>query len=75
MRRTVCICDRCGKEITEGVVYSLTVYAEDVRSKGLGASAETVNQNMKQNITRSIDGDKDLCKECKDQITDGLFIV
>ena len=74
MRRTICTCDRCGKEITEGTVYTLTCYAEDVNPAPLGLSYETSTQNIKQNL-KLVDGDAELCKECKDQITDGLFIV
>ena len=74
MRKTTCICDRCKKEITDGVIYTLTCYAEDVNSKAIGASAETVQQNMTQNLRR-MQGDAELCRECKDALTDGLFIV
>lgn len=73
MRKTICICDRCGQEIT-GVIYSLTCYAEDVKPGYFGPSMEAAGQNVKQNA-RSVAGEADLCKECKDTITDGVFIV
>ena len=73
MRVSICTCDRCGKEIAGGVVYSLTCYAEDVREKP-GMSEEACSQNLRQNMAL-IDGSRDLCKECKDELTDGLFIV
>ena len=74
MKRTICICDRCGKEITEGVAYTLTCYAEDVNPAPLGLSGETAMQNVKQNL-KAMDGEAHLCRECKDQLTDGVFIV
>lgn len=74
MRKQVCICDRCGKEITGGVVYSLTCYAEDLVKVPFGVSAEACMQNTTQNMA-VISGKKDLCKECKDDVADGLFIV
>ena len=74
MRKTICTCDRCGKEITGGVAYTVTVYAEDITKPMFGASTETVQQNVKQNL-KLMDGEADLCKDCKDAITDGIFIV
>lgn len=72
MKKTTCFCDRCGNEITDGTVYKLTCYAEGVNG-GLttSAAAQNVNQNMKlMNVEQ-----KELCQECKDALTDGLFIV
>lgn len=74
MRKTICTCDRCGKEITDGVVYTVTVYAEDVDPAPLGLSMETASQNTRQNLKR-VHGEAELCKECKDELTDGIFIV
>lgn len=74
MRKAVCTCDRCGKEITGGVVYSLTCYAEDVVKTAWGQSLDTCLQNTKQNLAL-MEGTRDLCRECKDALTDGLFIV
>lgn len=72
MRKTICICDRCGNEITDGVVYSLTCYAENVSGEPLGiGSGEVLTQNMKQNLAET----KELCRECKRDLTDGLFIL
>lgn len=73
MRVSICTCDRCGKEITDGVVYSLTVYAEDVHER-CGLSVKAAMQNMTQNAALALNS-KDLCEECKDDLTDGLFIV
>lgn len=74
MRRTICTCDRCGQEIADGVVYTLTCYAEDVHKQPFGLSAEATSQNMRQNLAL-VAGTKDLCKTCKDALTDGLYIV
>lgn len=78
MKRVVYTCDKCGKEISS-VAYSLVCYAEDVSAQSFGGySPEAAEQNIKQNMAL---GDtcarveKILCKECKDAITDGLFIV
>ena len=67
-------CDKCGKDI-EGVMYTLTCYAEDVPKPPLGGiSWEAANQNTKQNLARTNE-DRHLCKACKDAITDGIFVL
>ena len=67
-------CDKCGKLI-EGVMYTLTCYAEDVPTPRFGGvSTEVAMQITQQNLTRQQE-DRHLCKECKDAITDGIFIV
>ena len=67
-------CDKCGEEI-EGVMYTLTCYAEDVPPDPFGGhSFEVATQNTKQNIART-SADRHLCKACKDAITDGIFIL
>ena len=71
MKKTTYTCDKCGKEIPD-VVYSLTCYAKDV-AKGNYMSQEVQIQNTTQN--HSDTKQKHLCRECKDEITDGVFIV
>lgn len=73
MKKTTCFCDRCGKEITD-VIYTLTCYAEDA-TNGHAIGAEAAAQNMRQNMVKAQGLEKELCKECKDALTDGLFIV
>lgn len=73
MRKTTCTCDRCGMEIADGVVYALTCYAEDVHVERYMSNA-TITQNHRQNAAIMV-GKKDLCQKCKDELTDGLFIV
>lgn len=67
-------CDKCGKTI-EGAMYTLTCYAEDVPRPPLGGcSFDVATQNNRQNLVWGSE-DRHLCKECKDAITDGIFIV
>ncbi len=74
MKRITYTCDKCEKEI-EGVMYTLTCYAEDVPAPPFGGhSMEVAEQNMRQNIARQA-YERHLCKECKDAITDGVFVV
>lgn len=68
------ICDRCGAEITEGSIYTLTCYADDV-VPAIFQSWETSNQNATQNEARTFRLARHLCKACKDEVTDGVFIV
>lgn len=72
MKKIIYTCDKCGNEIPD-VVYSLTCYANDVDSKEGRASEEAGMQNMTQNYTPTMR--RHLCRECKDKITDGVFIV
>lgn len=75
MKKTTYKCDRCGEEIAD-VVYSLTCYAEDlVKGPCGGASSAVVLQNSRQNLTLQAVGECHLCGKCKDELTDGLFIV
>lgn len=73
MKKITYTCDKCGKEITD-VVYSLTCYAEDVFSpENPFMSKEVQIQNTTQNFSPSMR--RHLCRDCKDKITDGVFIV
>ena len=73
MKHTKYTCDKCGKEI-EGVMYTLTCYAEDVIPLHYGGiTLEAASQNNRQNTAH--DQERHLCKACKDAITDGIFIV
>lgn len=72
MKKTTYKCDRCGEEI-DSVVYTLTCYAEDLNPGPYGGiSAAVVQQNYRQNHAAK---DRHLCGKCKDEITDGIFIV
>ena len=73
MKKITYTCDKCEKEITD-VVYSLTWYAEDVFTpENPFMSKEVQIQNTTQNFSPS--RGRHLCRECKDKITDGVFIV
>lgn len=72
MKKTAFFCDRCNKEIVEGTVYELICYAADVNG---GVTAAAADQNIRQNMKLMNEGRKELCQECKDALTDGLFIV
>lgn len=72
MKHETYICDRCENEIS-GVVYTLTCYADDIeRHPCGGVSSEVAVQNMRQNMSPER---RHLCKACKDEITDGVFIL
>ena len=67
-------CDKCGDEIPD-VAYKLTCYAEDVVRPFGGISLEASKQNIRQNEAEQDTKTRHLCGRCKDQLTDGLFIV
>lgn len=64
-------CDRCKKEIDD-VVFYLRCYAEPVNG---GNTVETARQNIAQNTKIMFEGEKHLCRKCKNLLTDGLFIT
>lgn len=75
MKKTIYVCDRCGAEIAD-VAYKLTCYAEDVNPGFPGTiSTKTAVQNSNQNLALMCGSEKCLCGKCKDEITDGIFIV
>ena len=75
MKKTICTCDRCGNSIDD-VIYTLTCYAEDVTPGPFGGiSAAVAAQNTEQNLRRMASVEKHLCGNCKDALTDGLFIA
>lgn len=75
MKKVTYKCDRCGDEIDD-VVYTLRCYAEDLDPGPYGGVAgEVVRQNARQNNLLSAVGERHLCGKCKDEITDGIFIV
>ena len=73
MKVTKWTCDKCGKEIKD-TAYLLTCYAQDVKPiEFKRVSKATQEQNLRQNYSYSMEAH--LCRECKDKITDGVFIV
>ena len=77
MKKTTFCCDRCGEMIRD-IVYTITVYGEVVP----GAVALNYDDfhemqllNEKQNAARAEGIDRHLCRACKDDITDGIFVV
>ena len=75
MKITTYKCDRCGVEIAD-VVYTITCYAEDLKSGPVGGvSSDVLLQNSRQNNSLQAVGDRHLCRKCKDEITDGVFVV
>lgn len=75
MKKTIYICDRCGNEIAD-VAYTLTCFAGDVSPGANGTvSAEAAMQNLKQNMALMQSVERCLCGKCKDEITDGIFIL
>ena len=74
MKRITYTCDKCGVEI-KGVVYALTCYADDITAPGFGCvSTEVATQNSRQNLAR-MGEERQLCRACKDELTDGIFIL
>lgn len=74
MITTTCTCDKCGKQITD-VFYTLTCYAQCVPGENPGKHIdELALQNIPQNKGLALI-DRHLCRECKDTVTDGLFII
>lgn len=75
MKKTIYSCDRCGEKITD-IVFAVTCYAQDLCPGPYGGvDAEVVQQNCKQNISLSAIGERHLCRKCKDEVTDGIFIL
>ena len=75
MKKTIFCCDRCGEEITD-VVYDLSCYAYPVVPADASKYIEELDaQNTRQNKAKAGGGDRHLCRKCKDEITDGVFIV
>ena len=74
MKKIIFCCDRCGEQIPD-IVFTVTCYAEDLNPGPYGGVAgEVVQQNCRQNVSTSA-GVRHLCRKCKDEITDGIFIV
>ena len=58
------------------MAYVLTCYAEDVTTSIPGTiSAAAAEQNTKQNMVLMYSQEKCLCRKCRDEITDGIFVV
>ena len=75
MRKIICFCDRCGEEIPD-VIYTLTCYCETAPGVNPAEYVPAlISQNERQNAARSGGIDRHLCRSCKDEITDGVFIV
>ena len=75
MKITTYKCDRCGETIADAV-YTLTCYAEDLDSRPFGGvSSDVLLQNGRQNNSLQAVGERHLCRKCKDEITDGIFVV
>ena len=75
MKKTIFVCDKCGEEIPD-VVYVLSCYGEVVPGENPAKHvAELSIQNARQNAAKAGGIDRHLCRKCKDEITDGVFIV
>lgn len=75
MKETTYKCDRCGAKIVD-IVFTITCYAEDVkRGQYGGVSSDVLLQNSRQNNSLQASGERHLCGKCKDEITDGIFVV
>lgn len=75
MKKTIFCCDRCGEQIPD-VVYVLNCYAYAVQPGEAGKHfTELDAQNSRQNAAMAGGTDRHLCRKCKDELTDGIFIV
>ena len=75
MKKMIYTCDRCGTDIHD-VAYTITCYAEDLNPGPLGGvSSEVAMQNVRQNLLLSEGIERHLCQKCKDEITDGVFVL
>lgn len=76
MKKTIFCCDRCGTEILD-IVYTLTCYGETVPGARLKFEDFTNMQttNAKQNEAMAVENGRHLCMKCKDELTDGVFIL
>lgn len=75
MKKTIYFCDRCGDEIQD-VFYSLSCYANAVQPGTASKHfAELNDQNNRQNAVMACGIDRHICRKCKDEITDGIFVV
>ena len=76
MKKTIFCCDRCHEEIQD-IVYTITVYGDAVpgATVRLENYTEMQTNNERQNAALAEGADRHLCRKCKDEITDGIFIV
>ena len=77
MKKTIFCCDSCGHDIPD-IVYTLTCYGEVVPGAvalNYDDFAEMQLLNQKQNEARAGGTDRHLFRKCKDEITDGIFVV
>ena len=77
MKQTIFYCDRCGEKIDD-FVYTITVYCEVVPGETIVSYKgfmEKQDHNEKQNAAIAGGTARHLCRKCKDEITDGIFIV
>ena len=75
MKKTIFCCDRCGEEITD-IVYVLSCYAYPANPADTSRYIEELDeQNTRQNTAKAGGRDRHLCGRCKDELTDGVFLV
>ena len=70
MKKVVYTCDKCGKEL-KNIIYTLSCYAKSVSEAD--ASLDDLDKIVQQNLKNR--RERHLCVKCKDEITDGVFIV
>ena len=70
MKKITYTCDKCGCKIVD-VVFELYCWAENLNGE---AWDDANRQNIAQNITKQ-KYTRHLCRECKNELTDGIFIV
>lgn len=73
MRTETYYCDRCKCTITD-IVYQLSCTATAINCSSFELAQEASAQSIRQSLARQI-CEKHLCRDCKNTLTDGLFVV
>lgn len=73
MKTEIYYCDKCKQQIFD-IVYTLSCNAATVGNPPVAAMRKAAEQNIHQSASSQI-GEKHLCAQCKDALTDGIFIV
>lgn len=69
------VCNRCKKPIEGTTYYTVDVYGHDINPTNDGRnSVTTYAQNLNENMSKALCGEKHYCEECKNKIEDFLKV-